>query len=319
MSNAEPMTSSHEHVASDDATSAMNRVVRGRTGRERLVVAVLRSTVTGLVATVALAGEILDRLSGAERLAASISLWILWGASLLCILVPASSSLTAVRLVLPSHLATLTVVALGGGVDTRLAVALAVSSMATVVAMSAETGAYFIQSSAYGDERRFPLRSPRPFLVVMVVAWALWFAVAACGVILLLAGSIVGIVPSVIGLAGFAVLPRRFHRSARRWLVAVPAGLVIHDHLVLAETAMFARRSIVAVEPWPSDDASQDEPMDLSGGVKGSGVIIRLTDSETVILAPTKDHPGGRAFHVRSMRVCPTRIGRTMRLLNNKK
>ncbi len=41
-------------------------------------------------------------------------------------------------------------------------------------------------------------------------------------------------------------LGRRFHRLARRWLVLVPAGVVVHDHLVLL-CANIGGRAHVAV------------------------------------------------------------------------
>lgn len=284
-----------------------------------LIVRLLRTSVLALIVAVPLCSVVLHRLGDGHRILATVALWTLWGVALLSVLVPASSSLTALRLAAPAHLATVVVVMCVGGIDVGSTIALALSAIVTVLSASGETGASFIQASAYGDERRFPLRCPRPSLVVVVLAWMLWYAAAAIGTILLVAGAATGIVVGALlvalALIGSAVLPRRFHRYARRWLVQVPAGLVVHDHLVLTETAMFPKRTVAAIEEWSHSTSTTDEPFDLTGGLRMPGIVIRLTDPETVILAPTNDHPGGQAFHVRSARVCPTRIRRTLSAL----
>lgn len=289
------------------------------TATELVIVRLVRVGVLALGLAVPLMHEVLEELARTNRIVASSVMWILWGALLLSVLVPASSTLTVLRLVAPAHAATLVLIVSAGGIDSRSAIALAISVIVAFLGASAETGAYFIQCSAYGDERRFPLRCPRPFVAVVVLAWSLWFACAAAGVVLAVAGAPIGWMLVIIALAGFAVLPRRFHRYARRWLVRVPAGLVIHDHLVLAETVMFPRRIVTMVGPWTGIESPGDEPFDLSGGFTSSGLVIHLTDPETVILAPTKEHPGGHAFHVRSARVRPTRTGRALRLLQASK
>jgi hypothetical protein len=288
-----------------------------------IIVRLLRASVVGLGFTVLLAQDVLERLDGGHRILASAALWSLWAIVLTSVLVPASSSLTALRLAAPAHLATLLLVSIAAGVNLGSTVAVALSGIVAVLSASGETGAYFIQSSAYGDEKRFPLRCPRSFLVVMVLAWLVWFAIASVGAILLvgaaITGMVIGALLSVLAAFGCAVLPRRFHRYSKRWLVEVPAGLVVHDHVLLTETSMFPRRAVVDVDVCKPSDRGNDEPFDLSGGIRSTGIVIRLKDPETVILAPTKDHPGGRAFHVGSARVCPTRIARALTLLTKEK
>lgn len=281
-------------------------------------VRLLRVAVAALALTVPLSSSVLDRLGDAQHILASIVLWALWAILLLSILIPASSALTALRLASPAHLATLVLVTSTAGIDAGTTVSLASSAIVSALAASAETGAYFIQSSAYGDERRFPLRCPRPFLVVIVIAWTLWFATAAAGAILLCEGIFAGALLAIVGIAGFVFLPRRFHRYARRWLVEVPAGLVVHDHVILTETAMFPRRIVTGVDMWSRSQHPDEEPFDLTGGVRAPGITITLAGPETVILAPTRAHPGGRAFHVRSARVSPSRIRRTLTMLNRR-
>ena len=281
-----------------------------------IIVRLLRTSVIGLGFAVPFARDVLERLESGPRILASVALWSLWAIALLSVLVPASSSLTALRLASPAHLSTLVLVSIAGGANLGSIVALALSSIVTVLSFSGEAGAYFIQSSAYGDEKRFPLRCTRSFLAVMVLAWLTWFSTASIGAILLIGaattGRVIGAILLALAAFGCVVLPRRFHRCSKRWLVEVPAGLVVHDHVLLTETSMFPRRAVTDIDVWKPSTGNLDEPFDLSGCSRSTGIVIRLKDPETVILSPTKDHPGGRAFHVSSVRVCPTRIARSL-------
>ena len=81
-----------------------------------------------------------------------------------------------------------------------------------------------------------------------VVTWAVWVA----AVVAAAAGRGppgVGRWPSSATRRGrrrdAGCCPRRWHQLSRRWLVFVPAGLVVHDPVVLAETLMVPRRQIV--------------------------------------------------------------------------
>lgn len=288
-------------------------------GFERTLVRLLRGLVLSLASTTALAAHSLHHLGTAQRVAASIALWSLWGIALLCVLVPSSTTLTAVRLAISTHAATLAVivVATPSHVTPGVIAAGALSLLSVVIAFTGEVGIHFIQSSAYGDERRYPLMTPPSHALVLVMAWSIWFVCAALGTILLLNGTLVGAVPAALALGGCAFLPTRFHRYARRWLVMVPAGLVVHDHVLLTETAMFSHRAVTAIEAWLAPSPT-DEPLDLSGGLRRTGVTLRLAETETVILAPTPRERGGRAVHVRSIHLCPTRVGRTLTELRSR-
>ena len=71
------------------------------------------------------------------------------------------------------------------------------------------------------------------------------------------------------------------HRLSRRFLVFVPAGLALHDHLVLAETAMFRWAAVGAVT-----QALHDSPaLDLTADALGSAVQVTLTAPDTLLLA----------------------------------
>ena len=264
-------------------------------------------------ATVPLLASSLETANAGPRVLAQVSLWALWAVLLLCVALPSSMSLTAVRLVAPAHSAIVGIVALADPNPASI-VALVISIATSVIVFMAEVGAFFVQRSAYGDELRFPLRPPTPMIVVQTLTWLLWVGSAVVGSLALVNEAwVAGGILVAISVLGLAWLPPRFHRLSRRWLVRVPAGLVIHDHVLLAETAMFSRSAVVA-----TDIVSDiEDAADLSGGGRSAAVRITLTDFDTVVLAATADQPGGRAIHVRSLVVRPSRPGRTIRALQN--
>ena len=76
------------------------------------------------------------------------------------------------------------------------------------------------------------------------------------------------------------MLPRRFHRLSRRFLVFVPAGLAVHDHVVLVETAMFRWSAIRAVD----QALSGTDALDLTARALGSALEVRLVADDAVIV-----------------------------------
>ena len=88
----------------------------------------------------------------------------------------------------------------------------------------------------------------------------------------------------------------------------VPAGVVVHDQLVLADPYMFRTIDVARVGLAASDT----EAIDLTGGALGPAVEIDLRELSTMVLAGTPSTRKGTAFHVRAMRVSPTRPGRAL-------
>lgn len=251
----------------------------------------------------------LDSAPDAVSLVAAVALFTLWGVVLLALLVPSTVSLTVVRLLAP--LAPVTaIVALVAGSDTAVAVAGAGLGLAvTVVVSSADFGAPFVQASAYGDERRLPLRPPGVLVPVIVAMWCVVATATITGPLVWADGSPAAGVPlTALAVAGAWLVGTRSHQLARRWLVVVPAGLVVHDRFVLADTLMVPRARVASMALALADT----EAADLTGGALGHSIEVGLVDHETVVLAPDRDHPGGRALHVLSMLVSPSRPGRAL-------
>jgi hypothetical protein len=262
---------------------------------------------TGLA--VPLLNNALRQMSSLTGISSTVGIWLLWSVALLCTLVPSSSALTAIRLALPTIFVIVAAVAVAIGISSGVAAALAISLLTSLLIFSGDIGDSFVQLAAYGDERRYLLRCPPAMLLVQVLSWLVWLTLTIVAINLLASDALIlGAIVAIVALLLAIVLPRRFHRFSRRWLVSVPAGLVIHDHVVLAETAMFMNNAVIEV----GIDLAPSEAADLSGKCSGVGLLIELKDFDTVVLAATPKTPGGSAIHVKSMRVCPTRPGRAI-------
>ncbi|MCX6515534.1 MAG: hypothetical protein NTZ62_02720 [Actinobacteria bacterium] len=225
--------------------------------------------------------------------------WFLWtgvGASLL---VPSPISLTISRTVVP-----LSVVV---SVVASQPLAVFCSVVALIVCASPVFVDVMVQGGAYGDETRFALRTPLPYVVPAVVAWLLYTAALIGGSLLLAAHQyIVGAVLVAIGILLSRTIPRRLHRLARRWLVLVPVGIVVHDHLVLHETIMAHSGKILSV----TRTSDIGEAADLTGGVVGDRITIALTEADKVVLSAITAKALGttEALHVKMFCIAPRRL-----------
>jgi hypothetical protein len=258
----------------------------------------------------------LQENSHSLQLTSASAMWLGWFVVLLASFVPTAVSLTIMRLLSPFVLVVALVASFHRPRPSALAttVALIASVAALLLPLAGEIGARFIQGSAYGDERRFPLRPPLPLIVALLPA--MWLVIAAMSIVGVLGMGAknwpLGLPLLLAGGAAAVLFGRRCHRLARRFAVFVPAGFVLHDHLVCADTAMFRRKDVRAFGLAPFDKATvsgPDAPADLTGSAVGMGIVITFADTETVVLAGTLRNRATRAIHVRSGRIVPTRPG----------
>ena len=255
-------------------------------------------------------GQALDDQSRAVQVTGTVGAWAVWFVALVALLLPNAVSLTIVRMITPGAVLVALAAGMAGASVTAFALGLASSAVVTLFTFSGEVGQRFVQGSAYGDEARFPLRPPGPLLLGPIpLLWLLTAVAVMAGPLLLAARAwLLGVAVTVLATGLCFLAGTRLHRLARRWLVHVPAGLVLHDELVLAETVMLPRRSIDAIQLAPADT----EAADLTGNALGRALEIRLAGASTVVLAGSPSKPGGTALHVRSILVSPTRPGRVI-------
>jgi len=220
--------------------------------------------------------------STAVHTVAAIELWALWAVGLVAALVPTTASLTVLRLLAPAPVL-VAAVALLAHRDLVGVLGVVTGAVVVVAVFRPGLGRVFCQGSAYGDEARYPLRPPGALVLGPLPLLWLFMAAAVAGGPLLLAARqwAPGVVVTLIAALALAVLPRRFHLLSRRFLVFVPAGLVVHDHLVLAETALFRWIEVRSVERALSGTTA----LDLTGGALGAALEVTLDGEQTVVRA----------------------------------
>jgi hypothetical protein len=258
-------------------------------------------------------GEALSEHGRAVQVIGTAGAWTGWAVGAVALAVPSVVTLTAVRVVVPGSVVVAAIVLIDRA-DPTTGIALLAPALATsVLVATAEFGRGYIQASAYGAESRFGLRPPIGYLLACAGTW-LPTVVALVLALPALAGQawILGTACLVVAAVGLVLLPRRWHQLSRRWLVLVPAGIVVHDPVVLADTLMLARRSVVAVA---LDDlgAATQKAADLTGPTPGLAVVIHLDEAVTAVLAPTPAHRDGRTIHLTALVVSPTRPGAVVR------
>jgi len=257
----------------------------------------------------------LDGRSAAFRDVASIGLWALWAATLGAMLIPRTVTLTAVRLAVPGALvASVWAVAATPSPSARDAVGLACTALATIVVLAPMTGELFVNGSAYGLERRLPLRAPAVLLMGPIpLAGVVTVAGVAAGPLLLAAHAwVAGVVALVVGWPAAWYAARSLHVLARRWLVFTPAGLVLHDQLAVVEAVLVLRRHLDTIGPALAGTDARD----LTVGA--AGLALQVTMTEPLGISPTpprrspRDRPAVTSEDVDAFLFTPTRPGRVL-------
>jgi hypothetical protein len=274
----------------------------------------------GIAATLASHGR-------TAQLVFTLGAWALWALGTLAIFWLSPYSLSALRMVAPlataglvgfvfASLSTYADVAVGDVAWSLVGVAVGV--LALVCIFLPAFGLLHVQASAYGDEKRLLLRVPAaqiapiavsyvvmaafPVATLFAVSAEVWWLAALC------------LVPTVLI---FRVVPKRLHRFSRRWLVVVPAGVVVHDELLLAETFMVRTTAVTRVEL----SATSGEALNLTGDIAGVRrhmvLIVQLREAEKLALSPYLAKMLGTldALHVQSYAVAPTLAGHALTAL----
>lgn len=254
-------------------------------------------------------GPFADALDGRSTpvvLTAAVGLWAGWTAGLVAMLVPRDGALTALRLLVSGGLAaTVWAVALGGDVDVAAVASVVVAGLALTFALAPWIGEAWVDGSSYGPEHRLPLRPPAALnYVVAPLTGAVVLVGAAAGPLLLAARQwAAGGAALVLGWALAVLGTRSLHQLSRRWIVLVPAGLVIHDPLTMPDPQLVLRRMVTRLGPAPADTTADDltagapglalqldlrEPVDLLVRVRGRDAETR--SSSSLLFTPSRPH-----------------------------
>lgn len=250
----------------------------------------------------------LDDRSVPLRTAASVTLWAAWAVTLCASLVLHPIALTVLRMLAPAAIASTAWAALGTA-DLRGVVAVVSALVAVTLAFLPETGESYVNGPAYPNERRFPLRVPTPLLFgPLLGAWILTVGAPVAGVLLLsdrrwLPGAFA---VAVAGGSAF-VLGRAVHGLSRRWVVFVPAGLVVHDPMSLADPVLFPKTMVGDVTVAEASSTA----LDLTQRAAGLTLELALKESAPLVLAKVGRGIGPTVDADRVL-FTPTRPGRVL-------
>lgn len=291
------------------AAEARGTAARGRRSPDagslsRLVPWLVRALWAALPFTVGpVLADALDGASGPVRLLASAGLWAGWAAGMVAAAVAHPVALTALRVLAPAVVAAV-IAAAAGGHRSALAAGWAVVTLAWV--FSPAVGAHCVNGPAYPNERRHLLRAPGALLFgPLPLAWALALAGACAGPLLLAARQWVGGAGAlVVGVPLAVVLVRSINNLSRRWVVFVPAGVVLHDPLTLVDPVLFVNRKITALQPATVGG----ESLDLTQGAPGLALELTLADEASLTLMKPGRRQGNTESTARVL-FTPTRPG----------
>lgn len=240
----------------------------------------------------------------------ALSVWFaVVGLSIVCLVAPSTWGLTVLRMVTPAVVPAAALAWVQRDSVVWGAASLALAVLAALLTASGEVGEAMVQGNAYGSEHRFPLRPPAAMLLPMALSWLVWCGAALGGTVLLVREEwLVGAALAVVAVAASWFLGRRFHRFAARWLVLLPGSVVLHDSVVLGETLMVQRGNVAGARLALADT----EAADLTGPAAGHALEIAVREMVLAVFAPTPQQPKGRAIHLQSFLVAPTRPGRAL-------
>jgi hypothetical protein len=252
-----------------------------------------------------------DGRTSSVRWVAAVAGWTGFGVVALALLIPSVISLTIARVVSPLAIVAAIAAGFAGATAGKIALLVVPAIISVAAIFTAEVGRWMVQASAYGDEHRLPLRSPVPAGAAAVITWLVSAAVLAVGPFALAARNwALGVPLTIVAIAAIVFVGPRWHRMSRRWLVLVPAGLVVHDPVVLADTLMVRTDQIAGLGlARDGTDAA-----DLTGPASGYALEVNTTESVSTVFAFTPQDPNGKAIHMTGFLVAPSRPGEALRL-----
>ena len=244
-----------------------------------------------------------------DGVAATASATVLVGAAWLvgcaALAVPRVPTLTALRLVAPAPIVAALWAVSGGDATVESALAVGVATGASLTMFAPVIGEAFVDGSSCGDEQRIPLRPP--VTITLTVVTALWSisAAAFAGAVSAFDGDgpAIGVILLLVGAAATTVLATRTHALSLRWLVIVPAGVVVHDRMAMAEPLLVRANTVREFAPAQIDD----DAIDLTLGARGLILRLDLTEPTTFSLNAT-----GADTSTTSMLLAPTRPGHAL-------
>ena len=239
-----------------------------------------------LAAAIAGSGDAIEAsvadLSTAGRWIIGVGAWALWGVALTSVAVRLPATLVTLRLATVTGLVAVVVALIVADLSaSEVAWAITPPLVVLATSLSPFVGEAWIDGASYGDELRFSLRVPMALALVGLPLGVMLFVGGVLTGPIMLANErwIIGSVTFVVGLYLAMIAARALNGLARRWLVLVPAGLVLHDHLATREAFLMIKSTVASVGPAPPEaELEDDSVLDATGDSPGAVIEIALTN-----------------------------------------
>lgn len=246
---------------------------------ERIVLWMLRVAVAALPLTVGAA--LSDWLSTAVKydIPVVIAGWLVWAALLMTTIVPNPLSRTVAHIL--GLVVAVSALLIPQARTTPLDTLNAFITYALVLLPPAN--AWWINGTAYPNERRYMLRIPSLItLGPLALSYVVTIGVPAAALFALAEGKFFWFAAVLlVGTPMFLICVRAIHQLGRRWIVFVPAGVVLHDPMSLTDPVLFQRGVIEKLSPAPVDT----DALDLTQSALGMSIELDLTEKVSMVLA----------------------------------
>lgn len=262
-------------------------------------------------------GELLDDRSASVQITGTTVAWVVWGAVVIASFISHPITLTVLRIGTPVVAAFIVFVAATQGSSGSQIIGAAVGVAILLLSFSAEIGGIYVQASAYGDEKRFALRPP-VVLIAPVLLSVLIADLSILGLPMLVAAKNWAV--AIIALIGFFIsvkyLLPRIHLLSRRWLVFVPAGIVVHDEIVLSINLMIRKQDLLQMQLARDNSAAAD----LSALTWGVPLELSFNKPLDVSLSAigAKHLKAVSAIHAQSVLIAASRPGSVLNAYDTK-
>ncbi|MGH1493068.1 MAG: hypothetical protein ACRBK7_27345 [Acidimicrobiales bacterium] len=228
--------------------------------------------------------DALESQASTPGLIVEIALWLSWFAVLVAALTPSPRSLTICRIAGPVAIGATILAGLADSWSSSRLVGLGFAVLFSAVSFLPTFGDHMINGSAYGSERRMALRPPAFVLIGPAqLAWLMvFFGLTAAPMLILAERFALAAVAIIVGAAAVWAGGRVLHQLARRWIVFVPAGFVIHDPMTVVDSVLLRRNEVATLGPASADQelgsatGNDDLRIDLSGGALGLALQVAL-------------------------------------------
>jgi hypothetical protein len=240
------------------------------------------------VVTLGLAiGSALASHSRPVQLVGTVLAWVVWTVGLGSVIIAHPMGLTSLRFCLTALVGCAAWVALTSGVPTWQRGLGAVGALLAVATLgSAETATWCIDGPAYPNECRHALKTPTNLVPVAIFVCVL----------------------SAASVIAFPLLLAAQAWVLGRFVVFVPAGFVVHDHIALMDPVLFRRNVVETIGPAVVDTDS----LDLTLGATGMPLEVHLHE-KVELTKLSKDRKTADVGKTARFLVSPMRPGAVIR------